>query len=480
MKFRLASLLALATLPVYAQPAPEASPPTEPTSGEASPAPGPAPDTPSHTSSSSAAVASADGASAPASSPGESQPAAFVAAPAALGQGPVERPAASITETGDAKPKPLDLSAGGYLQADTRSFATDTGSHDQTLRRLRFKADAKAFKYFRASTLIETASSRLQVLNAWLELAPRPEIAIRVGKDKAQFGIERLQSATAMTFIERGYPTQLAPNRDIGVAVRGDIAGGILHYSAAVVNGVANNAVLESETDDELEYNLHVLVSPLKKAVPSIDFAIGGAATFGRTHGTLASTGLSSIKSAGQVTIVRFVGGGATDTMDTTAVADGFRKRFTGHAYYYGGPIGALAEYVADTEPVALAGTHTPITNHAWQIATSFALTPGDRPSYKGLSPKKPFDLEERTWGALEIAARYSELRIDEAAFEAGILKDTASVSRARAGTLGVNWYFNKHFKLQLNYEATKFKGGAENGDRPSEHLIATRFQAAI
>lgn len=244
--------------------------------------------------------------------------------------------------------------------------------------------------------------------------------------------------------------------------------------------GSPNAANSGIATDDEFEYNLHLLVSPLKKVVPSIDFAVGGAATFGRTHGTLASTGLTSIKSAGQATIVRFVGGGATDTMDTTAVADGFRKRFTGHAYYYGGPVGALAEYVADIEPVALGGTHTTLTNHAWQIATSLALTPGDRPSYKGISPKNPLDLEERTWGAVEVAARYSELRIDDDAFGAGILKDTASVSRARAGTLGVNWYFNQHFKLQLNYEATKFEGGAASGDRPSEHLIATRFQAAI
>ncbi len=453
MQLRLASILVLATLPVYAQPAPPDPAPEAEPAATASPLPSAAP-----------------------------QPVPAAAPLPTAGQAPVDRPEASITENADdtKKKPPLELKAGGYLQADTRSFATDTGTYDQTLRRLRFKAEAKAFKYFKASTLIETAASKLQVLDAYLELSPRPEIAVRVGKNKAQFGIERLQSATALTFIERAYPTQLGPNRDIGVAVRGDIAGGLVHYSAAVVNGVANNAVLEGETDDELEYNVHLLVSPLVKVAPGIDLAIGGAATFGRTHGSLTSTGLTSIKSAGQATIVRFAGGGASDTMDTTALADGFRKRFAGHAYYYGGPFGTLAEYVADIEPVALGGTHTVVTNHAWQLATSLALTPGDRPSYKGISPKQPLDLDEGTWGAVEVAARYSELRIDDAAFSAGILSDTASVSRARAGALGVNWYFNKHFKLQLNYEATKFKDGAATGDRPTEHLIATRFQAAI
>jgi phosphate-selective porin OprO/OprP len=62
----------------------------------------------------------------------------------------------------------------------------------------------------------------------------------------------------------------------------------------------------------------------------------------------------------------------------------------------------------------------------------------------------------------------------------AGIASPASSVRRARAGTFGVNWYFNRYIKLQLNYEATKFQGGAATGDRPTEHLISTRFQAAI
>jgi phosphate-selective porin OprO and OprP len=384
------------------------------------------------------------------------------------------------TETTKPEPKQLEIKPGGYLQADTRAFATDTGTHEQTLRRLRFKVDGKAFRYFKFNTLIETAQSRLQVLNAWIELAPRPEIGLRFGKDKAQFGIERLQSATELTFIERAYPTQLAPNRDIGLALRGDLRGGLVHYSAAIVNGVADNAVLEGETDDEYEYNVHLLVSPLKGNASYGDLGIGAAATLGRTHGTLANPGITAIKSAGQATIFKYAGGGAMDTLDTTAVTDGYRHRYAAHAYYYAGPIGALAEYVIDYEPVVLRGSHTLLANRAWQLAASAALTPGDRPTYKSIAPARPFDLDAGTWGAVELAARYSELRLDEDAFMAGIANETSSVRRARAGTLGVNWYFNKYIKLQLDYEATLFEGGAPTGDRPTEHLISTRFQAAI
>jgi phosphate-selective porin OprO and OprP len=387
---------------------------------------------------------------------------------------------ASVHTSTEPEPKPLEVKPGGYLQADSRAFATDTGTHEQTLRRLRFKLDGKALRYFKFRTLIETAQSKLQVLDAWIEFAPVPEIGVRVGKDKAQFGIERLQSAAELTFIERAYPTQLAPNRDIGVALRGDIAGGVVHYSAALVNGVADNAVLEGETDDELEYNLHLLIAPFEALADLGKLAFGGAATFGRTHGTLANPGVTAIKSAGQATIFKFAGGGVMDTLDSTAIADGFRKRFTAHGYYYGGPVGLLGEYVADYEPVALRGTHTLLRNQAWQLALSAVLTPGDQPTYKGVAPRHPFDLDAGTWGAVELAARYSELRIDDDAFTAGVASVMTSIRRARAGTLGLNWYLNKYIKLQVDYEATGFTGGVASGNRPSEHLIATRFQAAI
>jgi phosphate-selective porin OprO/OprP len=488
MASRLVLVLSLFGGTAVAQTAPAQTAPA-PGAGSAPAAP-PSPPASSPAPTSSAAPSAPAPAPTPApATPPTGEPTAAAAPPA--GTGPVTEPAASgvavplaVAKQDDAgtqkQAKPVDVKVGGYLQADTREFASDSGTHEQTLRRLRFKVDGKALRYFKFRTLIETAQSRLQVLDAWIELG-RPGLALRVGKDKGQFGLERLQSAAELTFIERAYPTQLAPNRDIGVALRGDVVGGLVHYSAALVNGVADNAVLEGETDDEYEYNVRVLVKPFAHRKELGDLAIGGATTFGHTNGTLANPGVTAIKSPGQATIFKYAGGGAMDTIDTTAVADGYRKRYTAHAYYYGGPIGALAEYVREDVAVRVRGTHTDLANQAWQLAVSGALTPGDRPTYKSIVPKHPFDLDARTWGAVELAARYSELRLDEDAFDAAIANPATSVQRARAGTLGVNWYLNQYIKLQLDYETTRFTGGApDGGNRPREHLIATRFQAAI
>jgi phosphate-selective porin OprO/OprP len=377
----------------------------------------------------------------------------------------------------DKKKLPYEVKPGGYVQFDGRRFLDNTHAHEMTIRRLRFKVEGTATKYVKFRTLVDFAGSKVVVDDAWTEGVILPELSIRAGKDKSQFGLERLQSATQLTFIERAYPTSLAPNRDIGVWLRGDIAKGLVHYAAGIVDGVADNAVIEGETDNELEVNLHLLISPFVQNKELGDLAIGGATTFGHTEGTLANTGLTNIRSVGQVTIVKF----PTSTMDPTAnaLADGYRSRWTAHGYYYRGPAGVLGEYVRDNEPIRLANSHQLVKNSAWQVAASFALTPGDSPTYKAIKPKHPLDPSKGAWGAFELAARYSSLHIDSAAFGTKITKASSSVQKANEVTLGVNWYLNEVLKVQVDYSYTSFDN--VDGTSPSaEHLVATRVQASL
>ncbi|HEU0031692.1 MAG TPA: porin [Kofleriaceae bacterium] len=453
----------LAAGPAAAQPTPAPAPTPAPTP---TPAPDPAPTT-----------TPAEPAPPPAPAPDpNATPPATTPAPSVASTPDLPADKLAVEKSAPAKKSVLEVKPGGYVHFDSRRQLNDTEAHEMTIRRLRFKLDGSATKYFKFRTLLDFAGSKLVVQDAWGELVIRPELSFRAGKDKSQFGIERLQSAAQLVFIERAFPTQLSPNRDIGVWARGDVAGGLVHYAAGAVDGVADNAVIEGESDAVLEYNLHLLVSPFAQRKELGDLGIGAATTFGRTHGSLASPGVTNLKSAGQATIVKFATG-ATD--DVTARADGYRTRFAGHAYYYNGPAGVLAEYVRDREPVLLMGTHTLLQHQAWQLASSVAVTPGDKPTYKGLKPTKPFDPDHGQWGAVEVAARYSELRIDPDSFAVGVMSPASSIETAREFTVGGNWYFNDYVKLQLDYSFTAFTG---NGDatRTNEHLIATRLQASI
>ena len=78
-----------------------------------------------------------------------------------------------------------------------------------------------------------------ELFDAYIEMTHFPEASLRVGKFKGPFGLERLQSATSLMFLERGFPTSLGPNRDVGIQLSENSERGFSH-AVGVFNGVAD------------------------------------------------------------------------------------------------------------------------------------------------------------------------------------------------------------------------------------------------
>ena len=121
------------------------------------------------------------------------------------------------------------------------------------------------------------------------------------------------------------------------------------------------------------------------------------------------------------------------------------------------------------------------IRHNAWQTAASIVLT-GEKNSYAdGVTPARPFDPKRGRWGAWELAARYSELDIDDDVFALALASNVTSVSRAQAWAVGINWYLTRHVKYVLNYERTRFTGGAAGGtNHEPENVLIARLQLFI
>ena len=68
---------------------------------------------------------------------------------------------------------------------------------------------------------------RTVIQDAYVTARLQAAFQVTAGKFKAPVGLERLQSASDIRMVARGFPTQLAPNRDIGLQV----AGGLLARS---------------------------------------------------------------------------------------------------------------------------------------------------------------------------------------------------------------------------------------------------------
>src|SRR5690606_42065101 len=110
---------------------------------------------------------------------------------------------------------------GGFVQADGRFLFGNQGTDTFAVRRARLDFRATLASYLSARLHPELAGSRLNLLDAYITLGLVPELQVQVGKMKSPIGLELLQSPRDMVFPERGLPSLLVPNRDVGAVVQG-------------------------------------------------------------------------------------------------------------------------------------------------------------------------------------------------------------------------------------------------------------------
>ena len=155
-----------------------------------------------------------------------------------------------------------------------------------------------------------------------------------------------------------------------------------------------------------------------------------------------------------------------TQTGARTITANGSSNRIYPQAYWYKGPFGLMGEYVASTQTLNASGAGTSKvnnitqTNTAAQVQVSYVVT-GEDNTFDGVKPLRNFDPFKGTWGALQLAARWTELTVDSDTFK--ILDPTKSASKATAGTFGANWFLNKYALIRFDYEYVSFNGGGRN-----------------
>jgi phosphate-selective porin OprO/OprP len=311
------------------------------------------------------------------------------------------------------------------------------------------------------------------IQDAYLDVRFTPKLRFRVGKIKTPFGIERLQSAQSLNFVERALPNNLVPNRDIGLQVHGELLQGALGYQLGLLNGVTDGGSVDSDNNDSKDLAGRLFVQPwrTKGSSPLRGLGFGVAGTTGKASGLL-----RPYVSVSQVPIVAYA---------ATVTASGDRRRWSPQLSYFVGPFGLLAEHVTSRHDVQKVETGQPtatatLTNSAWSVTGSWLVT-GEDASYGNVKPKSFFVPSAGKWGALQLVTRYNRLDVDEASFTRGFADPAKSVRRASAWGGGLNWIWNNNLKYVLDYEQTRFTGGAAaGGDRPTEKSVQTRLQLSF
>lgn len=373
----------------------------------------------------------------------------------------------------------------GGLQADGRFFASDSVANDSfLLRRVRPIMEGTVFGKFDYRLMADFASGVSQstanngtILDAYVNARLLPEFQIQAGKFKEPVGLERLQSWRNLLFVERGFPTQLVPNRDTGVMLHGGFWNNALYYQAGVFNGTTDGGSSDFDVSDpDKDFAERLFVRPFQQS--GVDalrgFGLGVAGTIGERAGTPRTY----VSDGAQRFFTYLTGTGAQPNV----INDGSTWRVTPQGYYYWGPFGVFGEYVISSQELrqagggAGAGSTARLVNTAWQVAGSYFLT-GEENSFEPVTPRNSVNPAAGAWGAWEITARVGELDVDNEAFPI-FANPAQSATRAFSWGVGLNWHLNRNVKLQLNYINTDFDGGDANPALAQrEQLILTRAQ---
>ena len=364
----------------------------------------------------------------------------------------------------------------GYIQFDGRFYQGDTanlGTSGFVLRRVRPILQGTLAKYFDFQFTPDFGLGTVVIQDAYIEAHYSSKLRVRIGKYKPQFGLERLHSATNILFVERALPTDIAPNRDLGVDLRGELADGIVWYSAGVFNGVVDGGSADLDTNDGKDLVGRLILAPFKKSkgiLQNLSFGIAG--TTGNQSGAL-----PTYKDTPQLTFFSYA---------TGVVADGRHERWSPQASYYVGPLSLYGEYARSTQAIRKAAdpAATNVSNDAWEITAAVLLTgeksAPDPVTPNNVRPRRPFDPKQGQWGALELVARVTGLTVDPLVFAGGFADPTKSAQKASSWAIGLNWYLNRNIKQVVDFDHTSFTGGATSGDRQTDNAILIRTQLSF
>lgn len=375
-----------------------------------------------------------------------------------------------------------EIKFSGLAQIDGRYFVDDDGAFRDGFiaRRLRPTIQGSLGKLVGFRFTPEFAGNgtgeAASIVDAYFDLKFDPAASIRAGKQKGLLGLERLQSGGAISLVERGYATELVPNRDLGVALYGELASSTINYAVGVFNGTADGRDVIQADDGLKEFEGRVFFEPFKNDYSVFKgLGVGIAGSTGAKDGT-GNNFVSRYRSPGQNQFF---------TYEATAVASGKHTRYAPQGFFYRNNVGLLAEYVMSEQDLTRGGVERSIKNDGYNVTASYVLT-GEDASYKGVKPSSAYAIGAPGWGAVELVARIGALNVDNAAFAGVAATDrlaspTSQASKAESYGAGVNWYLTQNAKLTADYNYTSFEGGgggtaAAPIDRRDEKAVFTRL----
>jgi phosphate-selective porin OprO/OprP len=349
--------------------------------------------------------------------------------------------------------------ARGMLQLDYAHYSERAGGYNYNdgtdIRRGRFGFDGTAFKVFKYRIEAEFVKGTVNLLDAYLQYQPTPNLVLTVGQHKAPYGLEANSSDAFNEFLERGMA-----NVAFGAVGAERRVGASLAYQSNKLNAQvglfgAGEAVQRSTNPN----------------TPDETVGINGRVTFDPIldQGRLLHVGVSAyhVGRIGSKTLTLAdrpgtrVDGGNIESVTLAPVTTGAianQTRGVSSATFVGGEgAGVYGPFSVQGEfghlHVDRYGSVPDLNFRGGYVFGSFFITGESRVFKNGvidrLKPFSDFNPFAHHWGAWEIAARYDYLNLTDHDF---------SPLKRNAETLtgALNWYLNPNMKILFNYIRVK------------------------
>jgi phosphate-selective porin OprO/OprP len=262
-----------------------------------------------------------------------------------------------------------------------------------------------------------------------------------------------LTSSRFIDFVERSLVNELAPARDRGVMLYGDLMGGAVSYFLGGFNGTGEDT---SDNNSDKDLAARLAFAPFRTSdsfwLKGLQFA--GNITWGNQGEATSAQGRTSARTANRF---RFF------APQTTR---GERLRYGGDLAWLLGPAALKFEYDVQTnEREGLGsggGDLDEVTATGWYASGTYVLTGEDKLRSGNVVPRRPFIpvAGKMGPGAWELGIRYAELDFDSDDPVDFFDDDLDNIpggaqtgeNSARALTLGLNWYLNEQVRFMLNW----------------------------
>lgn len=350
----------------------------------------------------------------------------------------------------------------GYGQFDGHYYASAAPARDEfTIRRLRMIASGEVyhdFDYFiqtdfgSGTTSSSTNNAFLQ--DAYVNIHYFEPFQVQAGKMKPPLSLEWVPADEYLWFVERGFPSELAPNRDVGIMVHGDVFNGSLNYYAGAYDGVPDGGSGDANVaDNDKDVVARVFALPFKNTSfqPLQKFGLGLGGSYGLQPGDATPT----FTTVGRQTFFKY---------NSTVSEGGEHLRINPQAYYFWGPFGAYGEYILSDTKFQIATRPQGSANFqdsAWDIVGCWFLT-GENAAWAAMPDvARPLRFRQFGRGAVQLVARFGQIALDPASIALGYAAP-GSAQGATSWSVGLNWYLNRNIKCILEYSQTTFDGGSK------------------